>query len=297
VRPFDRSLFPYEPRTFDRGGGIRMRYLDEGPAKPAGTVVLVHGNPSWSFYWRNLVRELSTTHRCLAPDHVGMGASDKPGDGAYAYTLRERVADLTRLLEAVAPRGPLTLVVHDWGGMIGMAWAVEHLARVQRLVLLNTAAFPLPAAKRLPWQLALARTPLGALLVRGGNAFAYGATLAGMTRTRMSPAVRAGYLAPYDSWGARIATLRFVQDIPLVQGARGFDLVQATAARLDELRATPTFIGWGGQDFVFDHHFLAEWRARLPHATVRLLPDAGHYVLEDAAAELVPEIAAFARAA
>ena len=298
MKPFERSLYPFEPHYLDTGGGVRMHYLDVAPPGGAqGTVLLVHGNPSWSFYYRDLVRELATTHRCVAPDHVGMGMSDKPGDGAYDYSLERRVKDLTLLVETLAPAGPLTLVVHDWGGMIGLAWAVRHLARVQRLVVLNTAAFPLPKGKALPWQLSLTRTPLGALLVRGFNAFAYGAAVTGLTRTKMTPAVRAGYLAPYDSWAARLATLRFVQDIPLSPGARGYDVVEATAAKLHELRATPTLVCWGGKDFVFDDHFLAEWRARLPEATVHYLADAGHYVLEDAAGELVPEIAAFVRAA
>lgn len=298
MRGLDRELYPFAPHHFDRGGGVRMHYLDERPAgEPAGTVLCVHGNPSWSFYYRDLVRELSRTHRCIAPDHVGMGLSDKPGDDAYAYTLRQRIDDLEALVDSLHVTGPLTLVAHDWGGMIAMAWAVRHPERVAKLVLLNTAAFPLPAGKKLPWQLGLTRTPLGALLVRGGNAFAWGATVFGMTRTKMSAAVRTGYLAPYASWDERIATLRFVQDIPLAPGAAGYDIVVDTAAKLDRFRNVPTFLGWGDKDFVFDHHFLDEWKRRLPNAHVRQFADAGHYVLEDASSELVPEIAAFVRAA
>lgn len=297
MRAFDRTLYPFAPHWFDRGGGIRLHHLDEGPPGEArGTVLFVHGNPSWSFYWRDLVRELSRTHRCIAPDHVGMGPSDKPDDAAYPYTLAARVDDLARLVDSLEVKGPLTLVVHDWGGMIGLAWAARQPERVARLVLLNTAAFPLPKTKKLPWQLKLTRTPLGTLLVRGMNAFAWGATHAGMTRRKMSAAVRAGYLAPYDGWQDRIATLRFVQDIPLTPGVPGFDLVEATAAELHRFRSTPTLICWGARDFVFDDPFLDEWRTRLPEAKVHYLEDAGHYVLEDASDLLVPEISAFVRA-
>lgn len=292
---FDRSLYPFAPHHFDVGGGVRMHYVDEGPKVPAGTVLMVHGNPSWSFLWRDLIKALSPTHRCLAPDHVGMGLSDKPGDDRYDYTLARRVEDLGKLIEAARVTGPITLVAHDWGGMIGMACAAQHPGLVSRLVLLNTAAFPMPAAKKLPWQLKLTRTPVGTALVRGLNAFAWGATVFGMTRRKMSPAVQQGYLAPYDGWGARISTLRFVQDIPLVPGARGYDVVKATADRLPMFRDVPTYIGWGDRDFVFDQPFLDDWKRYLPHAQIRQIPEAGHYVLEDAGDILIPEIVSFIR--
>jgi pimeloyl-ACP methyl ester carboxylesterase len=295
VNPVERSLYPFEAHWFDRGDGIRMHYLDEGPASPAGTVVFLHGNPSWSFYWRELVKALASTHRCIAVDHVGMGPSDKPSETAYPYTLRARVEDLGKLLDAVVPDGPLSVVAHDWGGMIGMAWAVEHAARVRRLALLNTAAFPLPATKALPWQLALTRTPVGTVLVRGLNAFAWGATVFGMARREMPHSVQQAYLAPYDSWANRVATLRFVQDIPLTQGVEGYDLVTATADKLSRFRDTPVLLGFGAQDFVFDDHFLEEWKRRLPGARVIRLEDAGHYVLEDAPEVMVPAVASFLR--
>jgi pimeloyl-ACP methyl ester carboxylesterase len=296
VTHIEPSLYPFVSQWFDRGSGQRMHYVDEGPAQPAGIVVFVHGNPTWSFYYRNLIMALRDTHRCIAVDHIGMGLSDKPDAAAYPYTLAARVDDLTRLLANVLPpgqTGDVTLVVHDWGGMIGLSWAVRHLIRLRRVVLLNTAAFGLPASKKLPWQLGLTRSALGTLLVRGGNAFALGATYTCMTRTAMPAAVRQAYLAPYNNWANRIATLRFVQDIPLQAGDPGFAIVSATADQLGQLAQIPVQIWWGGKDFVFDDHFLAEWRRRLPSAGVRYLADAGHYVLEDAAAEIVPEIVAF----
>jgi pimeloyl-ACP methyl ester carboxylesterase len=240
------------------------------------------------------VRALSGGHRVIVPDHIGMGLSDKPSDGEYEYSLARRVADFGALIEHARIEGPLDLVVHDWGGMIGLAWAVEHAHRVRRLVLLNTAAFHLPPDKPMPWQLSLARdSRLGALLVRGVNAFSFGATHLAVKRP-LPPAVRAAYRAPYDSWANRIATLRFVQDIPLAPGDRSYDLVSRTASKLRETFArTPVLVCWGLGDFVFDAKFLDEWRAYLPHAEVHAYPDAGHYVLEDAAEDVIPRVRAF----
>jgi haloalkane dehalogenase len=227
-----------------------------------------------------------------------MGLSDKPDDarGAaprYDYTLRSRVEDLTTLLERLHITGPVTLAVHDWGGMIGMAWALRHMPQVRRLVILNTAAFPLPPAKPMPRSLAFGRdSMLGALAIRGFNAFAAIASYVGVAR-RMPPAVRRAYVAPYDSWRNRIATLRFVQDIPLREGDPAWPLVEEAGRRMHEFAERPVFIGWGLRDFVFDRHCLDAFTAALPNAEVRAFDDADHYVLEDKHEVLVPMIRAF----
>ncbi len=292
VASFDQRLFPFERNYFDRGDGVRMHYVDEGQGPP---VVCVHGNPTWSFYYRNVVTALMADHRVIAPDHVGMGLSDKPGGDRYGYTLKDRVDDFENFINFMDLTKPLALVVHDWGGMIALAWAVRHPSRVAKLVILNTAAFPLPEDKKFPWALALTRTPVGSLLVRGLNAFSWTATRVAMTHNAMPAEVRRAYTAPYDSWANRIATLRFVQDIPLRLGAPGFDIIQETAANLHKLAAVPMLIGWGGRDFVFDDAFLRVWQRNFPTAEVLYFADAGHYVLEDAALELIPRIAAFIR--
>ena len=289
----DPALYPFEGRYFDRGGH-RLHYLDEGQGP---TVVMVHGNPSWSFYYRDLVLGLRGTHRCIVPDHIGCGLSDKPGDAEYQYTLASRVDDLDALLAEVAPAGPVTLVLHDWGGAIGMGWAVKHTERVDRIVLLNTGAFPNPKAQKLPFGLWLARnTALGTLLVRGFNAFSAGATRMAVSKP-MPRAVRSAYKAPYDSWANRIATLRFVQDIPLGPQDPAFEVINGIAAGLTGLRDKPMLICWGEGDFVFDSAFLAEWERRFPAAEVVRYADAGHYVLEDAGAEIIPRVRSFVGAA
>jgi haloalkane dehalogenase len=283
-------LYPFRGNYLDLGG-TRCHYLDEGRGDP---VVMLHGNPTWSFYYRDLVKELSGGWRAVVPDHVGCGLSDKPGDGRYDYTLRRRVADLEHLLDHLGLRGGLTLVLHDWGGMIGMAYAHLHPERVRRLVVFNTAAFHLPPGKPLLWQLRLCRNRLlGPLLVRGLNLFCRGAARVGCVRRPMPPDVRAGYLAPYDSWGHRVAVLRFVQDIPLHPGDPAYELVSEVEAGLGRFRDVPMLVCWGERDFVFDRHFLNEWRRRFPRAEVHAFADAGHYVLEDARDEVLPLVRDF----
>jgi haloalkane dehalogenase len=177
--------------------------------------------------------------------------------------------------------------------MIGMAYARRNPSRVKRLVILNTAAFLLPAGKRLPLSLWLCRnTPLGPLLVRGLNAFSRGAVRFCAMR-RLSAAVRAAYLAPYDSWSHRIAVLRFVQDIPLHPGDRAYSTVKRVQDGLNQISNVPMLICWGERDFVFDGAFLAEWQRRFPTASVHRFPDAGHFVLEDAGAAIIPLIRDF----
>lgn len=282
--------YPFRSRSLDLGG-LRYHYLDEGSG-PA--VVMLHGNPSWSFYYRNLILALRDRYRCIVPDHIGCGLSDKPGDDRYDYTLARRVDDLERLLEGLAPAEKLTLVLHDWGGMIGMAWAVRHPERIGRLVILNTAAFHLPPEKPFPPALRICRdTLLGTLLVRGLNAFSVAASFVGCKRHPLNAELRHLYRLPYDSWANRIATLRFVQDIPLVPGDRTYDLVSAVADGLGRFRQTPMLVCWGERDFVFDRRFLAEWERRFPGAKVHRFPECGHYILEDARDEVVPLVAAF----
>lgn len=282
--------YPFTGRHLEVRPGIRMHYLDEGQGEP---VLMLHGNPSWSYYWRKLVLGLRDGYRCIVPDHVGMGLSDKPGDKAYRYTLQSRVDDLEALVTQLDLGEKITLAVHDWGGMIGFGWALKHAHRIKRLVILNTAAFPLPRDKPMPWQLKLGREyNLGALAIRGFNAFAAGAARQGVVRP-MPEDVRRAYVAPYDSWKNRISTLRFVQDIPLGPRDRAWSLVEAAAKALPDYADRPAFIGWGLADFVFDHHFLDGFTRALPNAEVQAFEDAGHYVLEDKAEVLVPAIRRF----
>ena len=278
--------YPFTPQAFTTPAGARLSYLDEGP-RADEAVLMLHGNPTWSFYYRRLVRDLAPTHRCIVPDHVGMGLSARPG--AYDYTLATRIADLEALVAALGVKR-VHLVVHDWGGAIGFGFAARHPELIGRIVVLNTAAF---ASPRLPFRIAVCRWPgLGPLLVRGCNGFAGPATWMAMHRRPLTPVERRGYLFPYGSWDARAAVSAFVQDIPREPGHRSWAALAAAEAGLAQFRDRPVLIAWGGRDFCFNDTFLARWREVFPQARCERFADAGHYVLEDAADEVIPLIRA-----
>lgn len=279
----------FTPRFFTRDG-LSMHYLDEGQGDP---LVMVHGNPSWCWLYRDLVGALKSRYRCLVPDHMGMGLSDRPDDARYRYTLDSRVEDFTAFMDKMLPSGPVTLLVHDWGGAIASAWAVRNPDRVRRMVVFNTAAFPMLADKKLPATLRLVRnTRFGAMLVERFNAFAAGATHMGTVRS-LSREERAAYVAPYDTPLARRATLRFVQDIPLGEADAAYATIAATGKGLQKLVDKPMLILWGLRDFVFDRDYFDEWCARFPRAEAIAFADAGHYVIEDARATVLPKVEEF----
>jgi haloalkane dehalogenase len=284
-----RALYPFTSRWLDRGG-LRLHYVDEGAGDP---LVMVHGNPTWSFFFRDLIAEFCTAHRCVALDHIGCGLSDKPGDDGYEYTLERRVADLEALIAAL-DLDRITFIVHDWGGMIGLAAALRRWERVARVVVLNTAGFLLPAGRRLPPELWLLRNvpALPALLVRGFNLFARSAARI-CSVNKLPPAVRAAYLGPYDSWDNRIATLRFVQDIPLRAGDPSYALAHWVDQNLYRLSERPLLICWGLRDFVFSPALLEEWQRRFPGAEVHPFEDAGHYILEDVGPQVIDRLRRF----
>ena len=285
-----KSLYPFESHFFEQNG-LRQHYLDEGQGAP---VVMVHGNPTWSFYYRNLVTALKGQYRVIAPDHIGCGLSDKPADSGYSYTLKQRVDDLDALLDHLQIKEKITLVLHDWGGMIGMAYASRHPERIARLVILNTAAFHLPAGEKFPLALKICReTQLGVFLILGFNAFARFAARIGCKRHPLTPELQEAYCSPYDTWQNRIATLRFVQDIPLNTGDAGYELISEVQDGLHRFADRPMLICWGEKDFVFDTVFRDEWQRRFPRAEVHSFADCGHYILEDAKEEVIPLIVDF----
>ena len=275
------ELYPFSSNIIELEK-YRYHYLDEGSG--GEPLLMLHGNPTWSFYYRNLILGLKDSYRCVVPDHMGMGFSDKPQN--YPYTLSQHIDNLEKLLDQIKLDN-ITLVVHDWGGPIGMGFAVRHPERIKRLVIFNTAAF---LSCKIPVSLKLCRVPgLGAIAIRGFNAFARTAIYwACKKQERMVGKVRTGYLKPYDSYANRVATLRFVQDIPMDQDSPSYSVIQNIEKKLNLFRTHPVKIIWGAQDFVFNDHFLNRWKEIFPQAEVHQIEDAGHYVVEDAHEHILP---------
>lgn len=272
VAPF-RDLYPFEAHWLEVTGGW-MHHLDEGP-RGAAPILCLHGNPSWSFAWRRLVQRFSAAHRVVVPDHLGCGLSARPLD--WSYRLEDHVRHVEELVEALDLRD-ITLVVHDWGGAIGMGLATRHPGRIARLVVTNTAAF---TGGRMPARIALCRTPLlGELLVRGLNGFARAATHMAVERP-LEPRVRRAYAAPYRGWNNAIATHRFVLDIPTDERHPSWDTLEAIDAGLARLADLPTLLLWGERDWCFTPAFRTQWQRRFPRAEVVALASAGHYLFED----------------
>ncbi|MFA5264429.1 MAG: alpha/beta fold hydrolase [Opitutaceae bacterium] len=271
-----KEIYPFVTKTLRTKGGARMSYVDEGP-RSEEAVVMVHGNPTWSFYYRNLIRRISPAMRCVAPDHIGMGLSEKPQD--YSYRLETRIQDLDTLIGELGLR-KVHLVVHDWGGAIGLGWAGRNPEKTGRIVLLNTAAFP---SERIPARIALCRSEFpGTVLVRGLNAFAGPATWMSMNLRSLSRQEKAAYLYPYGSWKDRVAVNAFVKDIPMKAGHPSYATLKKVGENLASLKEHPIRLVWGGADFCFNRSFFKRFTEIFPNSGKHYLERAGHYVLEDA---------------
>ena len=276
--------YPFTSRWLELGPH-RMHYLDEGP-RDAPVLLMVHGNPTWSFYYRRLIEAFSGEYRCVVPDHIGCGLSDKPSADDYPYTLAWRIGDLERLVAHLGLER-VTMVVHDWGGAIGMGFAGRHPELIERLVVFNTAAF---RSERIPFSIDICRIPgFGELAVRGANGFVRAAQLRAISdHSRLAGPTGRGYVAPYDSWANRVAIHAFVKDIPMGPQHPTYHTLTEVEHNLKRLNHLPMLIVWGEQDFCFDPSFRREWERRFPDAEVHALADANHFVLEDAHERIIP---------
>lgn len=280
-----RALYPWEGRFFTTPAGHQLHYLDvgEGPA-----VVMVHGNPTWSFYFRELVRDLSRDHRCIVVDHIGCGLSEKPRE--WTYHIADHIENLVALLRSLN-LGEASLVVHDWGGAIGYGAAAQLEGLFARFVVLNTGAFLMP----LPRSLRLLRLPgVGPAVVQGLNGFFHmGWGMATGRKEKFTADIRAGYRFPYGSWADRKVILRFIQEIPLEEDHPSRHLLATLDAALPRFRPLPHLIFWGTKDPVFHTGYLAEWQRRFPEAEVVRFPEAGHWILDEEPEVMIPRIRAF----
>lgn len=281
------DLLPYVSKEFSTSGQT-LRYLDEGSSSE--TLLCVHGNPTWSFYYRKIVEQFSPRYRVIAVDHVGCGRSDKPPQREFPYTLTSHRDNLVALIDSLN-LDKITLIAHDWGGAIGLSTMLERRALLKRIVLLNTGAFPPPY---LPTRIAACRIPvLGRLAVRGLNAFAWGATKMAMSRHKMNTEVARGLLAPYDNWQNRVAIDAFVRDIPMSPSHPTYEPLAQLETELPSLANLPSLLVWGMKDWCFRPECLRRFQTAWPDAVSVEIPDAGHYVIEDAPEETLKAISNF----
>lgn len=267
------QLYPFQQNAYPTLWG-NMNYVDHGSGHP---VVMLHGNPTWSFMWRNLIRALESDFRCIAPDHIGCGLSDKPQSG-FGYRLAEHIDNVVGLLDDQLKIDAFDLVVHDWGGAIGMGVAQRLAQRVRKIVLFNTAAF---RSKQIPWKIAVCRTPvIGESIVRGLNVFAAAAARTCVEKP-LPEDVRSGYLYPYQTWHDRVAVHRFVKDIPMRETHPSFKTLTDIEEGLGSLANKPIQILWGKKDWCFGQDFLDHFLGKFPQAQLKAFQEAGHYLLED----------------
>lgn len=279
----DKSLYPFKSNSFSPDGKNQMNYVDEGSGTP---IVMVHGNPTWSFYYRNLGLILKKTNRIIIPDHMGMGLSDKPRK--YDYSIKNHMDNFGKLLDSLNLPS-FHLVVHDWGGPIGLSYAVEHPEKIKSLTILNTAAFN---SKEIPLRIRLCKTPLlGKLIIEGFNGFAYPATFMA-TNIGLSKEIKKGFLEPYKKLSSRKAQWRFVKEIPLSPSHPNFKILDDIEKNLHKITCKKLIL-WGEKDFCFNMSFLSRWKKIYPEAKVITYENAGHYVIEDALWDIVPEMQRF----
>lgn len=286
------GLWPYEPRFFDTPDG-RLHFVDEGP-RDAPVTVLLHGNATWGFLYRNFIPPLlERGQRVVVPDHLGFGRSDKP-DRPEAYRLDRHIDRLDALLDSLELRD-VTLAFAEWGAAIGLGWAVRHPERVGRLFVMNSPFPERPEGRvKLPVPIHLFRAPgVGTVMVKGLGAFTRGFLFqASMVhRERLTPEIKAAYLAPHPTWKSRTGVLAFPRQIPTGPDDLASELgEQAQQSLRADLGDRPARLVWAMKDISFSEAVLDQWTGLLPEAPVMRIEDAGHCLQEDAHERVVPAL-------
>jgi pimeloyl-ACP methyl ester carboxylesterase len=265
--------------------GVKQNYIDEGSGDP---ILMLHGNPTWSFFYRNLAKHFQKSNRVIVPDHIGCGLSEKPQD--YEYTLENHIENTVALIKKLNLKD-ITLIVHDWGGAIGMGVATRHPELIKKIVIMNTAAF---RSMEIPLRINILRNPVGEWFIRTFNGFAGPATIMAVKK-KLTPLVKQGFTLPYDNFESRIATAKFVRDIPMDEKHPTYKTLSNIEDKLKNLKV-PTLILWGEQDFCFTMNFQKRWLEFFPASIVKTYPDAGHYLVEDKTDEVIAEIETFIKA-
>jgi len=286
---FDSIGWDFEPHYLVHPDGLRQHYVDERPVgEPRGTFLLMHGEPSWAYLYRDMIRPLvELGYRVVAPDHFGFGRSDKPTDEEWFTIARHRGA-LEHLIATLDLRD-ITLVVQDWGGPIGLITAMRDLGRYQRIFILNTwlhsEDFEYGDGVRMWRQMAIDPAGLGGDMPTGA--------ILGMTLRRShddKEQIIAAFDAPYTGFASKAGARRFPFCIPFGEPELG-DAVEQEQARI-ALRSIniPVHVAFGDADPIFTWEWAQQWAAEIPGATLDRIENAGHFVQIDAGADVVSVI-------
>jgi haloalkane dehalogenase len=278
----DRKEYPFESRCLQTPAG-RLHYVDEGSGPP---VMMVHGNPTWSFVYRKLIKRLRSGYRCIAADHLGFGLSDKPK--GWSYLPQDHSANLSALIGGLGLKS-ITLVVQDWGGPIGLSYAVAQPENVARIVIMNTWAWPV---NRDPYYVAFSSFvggPIGRMLIRRHNFFARTIMPRAFgDKAKLSAAVHEHYLRALDDPADRTGCLELPRQII----ASTAWLAQLWDGILN-LKGKPKLIVWGMKDIAFRQKELKRWERTFPDARAIRLSAVGHFVQEEAPDELAEAVVSF----
>lgn len=288
--------YPFKP-NYVTVNGVRLHYVDEAPPNnpKAEPVVMLHGNPTWSFLYRNFIPPLvEAGYRAIAPDHIGYGRSDTPLDRGL-YRLKNRIKFFAGVMDSLNLDN-ITLVMQDWGGPIGLGYAVEHPEKIKRLVIMSTWAFDFPEefGQELPPLFRMCREPwLGEAVLLGYNMFVEGFLPGAIIRKeKITPELMRAYRAPFPDYNSRTPTMA-IQDVPLERDHPSRPTMLSIQERLNRLKV-PTLLVWGENDDLLDVKRLPDaWKMIYPHAELRLIPRAGHFLQEDAPEEIVAIIKEF----
>jgi haloalkane dehalogenase len=261
----------------------KLHYVDEGGGEP---VVMVHGNPTWSFLYRHLIKGLAKDYRCIAMDHVGFGLSDKPWN--WSYLPEDHAKNLDRLIGRLGLKD-VTLVVQDWGGPIGLSYAVRSPENVKRLIIMNTWMWSVQGDPHFERFSGFMGGVVGRFLIRRFNFFVRVVMKQAMGDPARLPApVHRHYLQPLAEPGERKGCWTFPKRI-IDSGAWLEDLWSGR----DRIRDKPALILWGMKDIAFRERELERWIGLFKDARVVRYADAGHYLQEEKGSDLIPIIGAF----
>lgn len=278
----DTAEYPFTSRFFDLEEG-RMHYLDEGRGRP---LVFVHGTPTWSFEWRHLVKALSSQYRCLAPDHLGFGLSDKPTGIDYrpeAHARRFAIWLESLNLEDI------TLVLHDFGGPIGLSYGFEHIQNVRSVIVFDSWLWNPKEDATFYGGARLLANPLGRFLYERANfemkvilPAAYG------DKRKLTPAIYRHYLAPFDTPASRAPLFALLRSL-LDSGEWFGDLWKQRSA----LDSKPLLLVWGESDPVFGPKVLRRWSDAFPNAESHTISGAGHWPHEEEPEKVISFVSEF----